>query len=286
MTHMADGSASAASVAGTEIDEDMAAVIKTLWRDAGVQEAYDQRSSLQLNDSSKYFLDQLDRVCTAGYMPTPDDVLRSRVRTSGLLEVNLSIEGVKFKLCDVGGQRSERRKWSLFFADVTAVIFVAAVSEYDQVLFEDRSQNRVVEAEHLFKDLIESRWFWDKPFILFFNKNDMFVDKVPRVPIAEVPHPCAGEEDENGDPYPDFVFGDYSGGPDVEAARGYFSRRFYDEFIQERRKARDAPDVTIHFTTALDKTNVRRVFDTCKTAILRENLRTSVGRMDDSDEES
>ena len=34
---------------------------------------------------------------------------------------------------DVGGQRNERRKWIHCFDDVTAVIFVAAINEYDQV---------------------------------------------------------------------------------------------------------------------------------------------------------
>jgi hypothetical protein len=34
---------------------------------------------------------------------------------------------------DVGGQQSERRKWIHLFSDVNGVIFVSALSEYDQV---------------------------------------------------------------------------------------------------------------------------------------------------------
>ena len=34
---------------------------------------------------------------------------------------------------DVGGQRSERKKWIPCFEDVTAIIFIVALSEYDQV---------------------------------------------------------------------------------------------------------------------------------------------------------
>lgn len=53
-----------------------------------------------------------------------------------------------FRVYDVGGQRSERRKWMHCFDDVTAIIFVAAVSAYDQVLYEDATQNRIDEVLH------------------------------------------------------------------------------------------------------------------------------------------
>jgi G-protein alpha subunit len=42
-------------------------------------------------------------------------------------------------LFDVGGQRSERKKWIHCFEDVTAIIFCVAMSEYDQVLHEDET---------------------------------------------------------------------------------------------------------------------------------------------------
>ena len=44
-----------------------------------------------------------------------------------------------FRLFDVGGQRSERKKWIHCFEDVTAIIFCVAMSEYDQVLHEDET---------------------------------------------------------------------------------------------------------------------------------------------------
>jgi hypothetical protein len=39
-------------------------------------------------------------------------------------------------LFDVGGQRSERKKWIHCFEAVTSIIFCVALSEYDQVLLE------------------------------------------------------------------------------------------------------------------------------------------------------
>lgn len=41
---------------------------------------------------------------------------------------------------DVGGQRSERKKWIHCFENVTSIIFCVALSEYDQVLLEESSQ--------------------------------------------------------------------------------------------------------------------------------------------------
>lgn len=56
------------------------------------------------------------------------------------------LEIPKFILCfallfcrmfDVGGQRSERKKWIHCFEGVTAIIFCVALSDYDLVLAED-----------------------------------------------------------------------------------------------------------------------------------------------------
>jgi guanine nucleotide-binding protein G(i) subunit alpha len=46
---------------------------------------------------------------------------------------------------DVGGQRSERKKWIHCFENVTSIIFCVALSEYDQVLLEESNQ---VSASH------------------------------------------------------------------------------------------------------------------------------------------
>jgi hypothetical protein len=60
------------------------------------------------------------------------------------------IEGKEFVVIDVGGQRNERKKWIHCFEDVTAIIFIASLSEYDSLLFEDNSTNRMHEALDLF----------------------------------------------------------------------------------------------------------------------------------------
>ena len=60
---------------------------------------------------------------------------------------------------DVGGQRSERRKWIHCFEDVLLIMFLAAISEYDQVLEEDISENRLKESLNLFRTILSYHWF-------------------------------------------------------------------------------------------------------------------------------
>lgn len=48
----------------------------------------------------------------------------------------------RIHMFDVGGQRSERKKWIHCFESVTSIIFCTALSEYDQVLLEERNQVR------------------------------------------------------------------------------------------------------------------------------------------------
>lgn len=84
---------------------------------------------------------------------------------------------------DVGGQRSERKKWIHCFEAVTSIIFCVALSEYDQVLLEESKQNRMLESLILFESVINSRWFVRSSIILFLNKVDIFKTKLPKVPL-------------------------------------------------------------------------------------------------------
>lgn len=111
-------------------------LIQSLWADAGLQKCYERRREFQLSDSAKYYLDDLQRICADGYLPTTQDVLRVRVPTTGINEYLFTINKVVFRMVDVGGQRSERRKWIHCFEHVTSVMFLVALSEYDQTLVE------------------------------------------------------------------------------------------------------------------------------------------------------
>jgi hypothetical protein len=88
------------------------------------------------------YLNSLDRLLQLDYIPTQQDVLRSRVKTNGIVESIFTLKNHQFRIIDVSGQGGERRKWTHFFDDVTAVIFVSALTDYDIILLGDDSKVR------------------------------------------------------------------------------------------------------------------------------------------------
>ena len=85
---------------------------------------------------------------------------------------------------DVGGQRSERKKWIHCFEGVTAIIFCVAMSGYDLVLAEDEEMNRMMESMKLFDSICNNKWFVETSIILFLNKKDLFEDKIRHSPLT------------------------------------------------------------------------------------------------------
>ncbi|XP_040929101.1 guanine nucleotide-binding protein G(q) subunit alpha-like isoform X2 [Betta splendens] len=159
--------------------------IKSLWSDPGIQECYIRKREYQLSDSTKYYLNDLDRIADAAYLPTQQDVLRVRVPTTGIIEYTFDLEKVVFRMVDVGGQRSERRKWIHCFEKVTSILFLVALSEYDEVLAESDNENRMEESMALFQTIINYRWFRKSSIILFLNKIDLLEEKIMYSHLAD-----------------------------------------------------------------------------------------------------
>mmetsp|Transcript_34850 Transcript_34850/g.48507 ORF Transcript_34850/g.48507 Transcript_34850/m.48507 type:complete len:307 (+) Transcript_34850:143-1063(+) len=149
---------------------DLALDVDRLWHDKGVRKVYEERAKFQLFDSADYFFDRVKELAMEGYVPSFEHMLRCRVQTTGISEHEFSIDNNIFRIVDVGGQRSERKKWIRCFEGVTCVVFVAAISTYDQVLFEDSETNRLHEALNIFEEVSNAEWFTKTSMILFLNK--------------------------------------------------------------------------------------------------------------------
>eukprot|EP00161_Ancyromonas_sigmoides_P023537 TRINITY_DN739_c1_g1_i1.p1 TRINITY_DN739_c1_g1~~TRINITY_DN739_c1_g1_i1.p1 ORF type:complete len:323 (-),score=111.30 TRINITY_DN739_c1_g1_i1:444-1412(-) len=238
------------SATGDAFTAEVGEAIKALWGDRGIQDTFAHANEFQLNDSAKYYFDSLDRIMADDYVPTQDDVLRSRVRTTGIVETVFSVGGLQFRMVDVGGQRNERKKWIHCFQEVTAIIFVTSLSEYDQCLYEDETTNRMTESLSLFDEICNSRWFQETSMILFLNKVDLFRDKIAKTDLA-------------------IAFPEYTGGCDFDAASKFIT----DKFLAHNRNPNKT--VYVHLCTATDTNNVKVIFSAVKDTIVQTCLRAA-----------
>ncbi|KAI0070383.1 G-protein alpha subunit [Panus rudis PR-1116 ss-1] len=229
--------------------EEMASAIHQLWQDPIIPTIMDHSSEFYLMDSASYFFTEALRIGTPDYVPTETDVLRARQKSTGITETRFALGPLSIHMFDVGGQRSERKKWIHCFESVTSIIFCTALSEYDQVLLEERNQNRMAESLVLFDSVINSRWFLRTSIILFLNKIDVFKNKLPKVPLEK-------------------YFPEYTGGADINKAAKYILWRF-----MQANRARLS--VYPHLTQATDTSNIRLVFAAVKETILQNALKDS-----------
>eukprot|EP01110_Echinostelium_bisporum_P002994 TRINITY_DN17332_c0_g1_i1.p1 TRINITY_DN17332_c0_g1~~TRINITY_DN17332_c0_g1_i1.p1 ORF type:complete len:347 (+),score=60.12 TRINITY_DN17332_c0_g1_i1:150-1190(+) len=232
----------------TPITADMVSIIKQIWADPAIQQTLERKSEFQLNGCVPYVLNNVDRIADANSPPTHEDIIQSRIRTTGIVELIFELEHVNFRVLDVGGQRSERRKWIHCFESVTAVLFCVALSEYDEKLVEDTKTNRMMEALTLFDEIGNHTCFKESAIILFLNKSDLFKEKVQRVPL-------------------NVCFPEYKGANNFEEGAKFVEQKFMSK-VKDPEKL-----VYSHFTCATDTQNVKLVFDVVRSIVVETNLR-------------
>lgn len=233
-----------------QFSEELLEAMKRLWVDKGVRDCFRRSREYQLHDSAKYYLDQLERLGSPSFRPTEQDILRTRVKTIGIVEIQFTFRKLHFRLLDVGGQRTERRKWIHCFEDVTAIIFCAALSCYDLKLAEDETTNRMIESLKLFDSIVNNEWFTDTSVILFLNKKDLFEEKIPYSPLT-------------------LCFPDYSGPMVFDAASSFVKQKYLQRNNNENK------EVYVHLTCATDTQNIDFVFKAVTNTIIQANLKKS-----------
>lgn len=219
--------------------------IVKLWKDKGIQRTVERNNEFHFLDSGPYFMSNIERIFTEDYTPTKDDIVRSRVATTGVVETEFTIDNYSFKMYDVGGQRGERKKWIHCFDSVTAIFFIASLSEYDQVLAEDRTRNRLKESLDLFQGIINLPWFRDTHVILFLNKDDLFRKKIATIDIG-------------------IYYPSYTGGCDYEAGLEFIREEYLDRNPNVKKQ------IYVHVTDATNTENISFVLKATKHIILSD----------------
>ncbi|CAI6338356.1 unnamed protein product [Periconia digitata] len=152
--------------------------IVSLWQDSGFQISFGRRREYQLDDNFDYYANNIKRIMASDYMPTDEDILRIRVTTTGISATKLLNKKIEYEILDVGGARSERKKWNSVIGGTHVVTLTIDVRCYANVLLEDETCNRMQEQLVLFDSIVNSKWFSESSFLVVFTKLDCLADSL------------------------------------------------------------------------------------------------------------
>ncbi|XP_042336449.1 guanine nucleotide-binding protein subunit alpha-15 isoform X2 [Sceloporus undulatus] len=244
----------------TVLEAHHARMIESLWKDAGIRTCYLRRREYHLLDSTPYFLSNLERIAADGYVPSAQDILRTRVPTTGINEYCFSIQKVTLRIVTLavrsqsGGSGSTFRKRDRF--DLLG--FAQRIRPIPE---ENSSENRMRESLDLFRTILDLPWFLNASIILFLNKVDILEEKIMSSDLAAY--------------FPSFP------GPkqDAEAAKWFILEMYTEVFRQSSvsdgicragpLKESSRPRILYpHYTCATDTQNIGTVFEDIKDAVL------------------
>ncbi|KAJ3437149.1 guanine nucleotide-binding protein g(o) subunit alpha [Anaeramoeba flamelloides] len=203
---------------------------------------------------TKFYLNDLDRLTEEEYLPNDQDILNCRIPTTGVSSVEFEVNNLPWYVVDVGGQRSERRKWIHQFDDVNLVIYVTAISEFDQKLYEDEEVNRMRESLELFDSTINNDYFFHKSCVLLFNKIDLFENKIKETNLSE-------------------SFIDYEGDNSYDDCLSYLTNLFLKIGNNKKRK------VTHLYTCANNTGKIKEAFEVIQQSVL-EKVSKDLGKIE------
>jgi guanine nucleotide-binding protein G(i) subunit alpha len=201
-----------------------------------------------LKNNKKSFLKKIDSLNISDFKISSEDVLKLQIKTTGQTnyECMTAIRESRYKLIfiDTGGQRNERLKWDRTLGTCNSVIYVVALSEFDQKCYEDDMTNRMQESLEEFDKRINSSDLENKVVIFILNKLDIFKEKIKKKSLK-------------------IAFPDYDGKDgDEKAAIDYVKKQFVSKDKSKKER------IFIFELDATDEKQVENVF--------RESLKLSM----------
>eukprot|EP01126_Amoeba_proteus_P032278 TRINITY_DN3150_c0_g2_i1.p1 TRINITY_DN3150_c0_g2~~TRINITY_DN3150_c0_g2_i1.p1 ORF type:complete len:194 (-),score=50.73 TRINITY_DN3150_c0_g2_i1:433-1014(-) len=122
-------------------------------------------------------MNKFESLVDENYVVTNEDMLRVRTVTTGVAYYDVSVDSTLWEFIDVGGQRTERRKWLHLFDDITALVYLTSLDFFNKTVEEDPNQNRLDEDVNLFRQMIVHPSL-PKIWIFFQNKVDIFEEQI------------------------------------------------------------------------------------------------------------
>jgi len=244
------------TVVETEWNEKIGEKVKVLWEDPAIQRTWKAAPGFQLQmNHMDYLMEHLDRISTPDYVPTNEDVLRARQRTTGEQTTSFIIDKTGWDLIDVGGQRPERAKWEQIIAakeSVNAIIFFGALDEFNMASSEIVGKTKMEISIQVFHEILSSETIKNKAItlLLFLNKIDLLTAKLNNEDDKKV---FQG------------LFPKYDG--TIISACDCIKEKFIGEHLE--------PQIYSHYTCALDTTLMGTVFKAVRQTIFDNRLSSS-----------
>ncbi|KAJ3215021.1 hypothetical protein HK099_006563 [Clydaea vesicula] len=231
-----------------KIEDEVCNALRRLWDDPNIKVCFERRNeikNLHIQDTSVNYFNDLNRILDCNYEPTDQDIVLSRRATLNITETSVSIKLGNFKFFDVGGQKHLRNFWAPYFDEVNAIIFVAALSSFNEVMEEDDSTNRMVDCISLFKAIVNNPLLTKAPIILFFNKNDLFKEKLKTYKLVN-------------------YFSDYKEQQTEKSAVSFFTNKFKETTNRNLSH--------IHLTTGTDNKLMKKIIGSVLEIIMRGRI--------------
>jgi len=232
------------------LNRDMAGRIRAFLEEPAVikfMDTYDLKK-IDTDFNIEYIFKNLDRISEEDFVPSSEDVLMARQRTSGLQISDFTTRDprVTWKFTDAGGQPTEVRKWPNAFAGARAIIFCVALDEFNVKSEVNPKKTLMEESLKLFKSVIEDN-AKDTVVLLFLNKTDLFKKKLGQL---------------------EKQFPKYQGGKDYKQAISFISKLYLGMPTVEKR-------ILIHQTCALDKGQMKSVFNQVMDVVIKQRVEAS-----------
>jgi hypothetical protein len=165
------------------IPSNIARLVHQIWNSKEIKDIFKEKEN-EFLDTIEYFLNDSQKYFEPAYIPTNEDLINLRSVTLAVSRYTFEIDAQKIHFFDVSGLAYHRTSWISYFDLTHAVLFVVALSSFDQVLAEDPTVNRMADALVLFHQICTEPLLKDAGLILFLNKRDVFQKKIRKLSLS------------------------------------------------------------------------------------------------------
>lgn len=227
--------------------------LQKIWIDPEIKRIWSRRhgTSQLMIENLDYCMEHISRFSNELSLPTERDILTARSRTTGQSQITIPLNKKQVvKFIDVGGQKSERRRWNQVVQHPTAIVFFASLADFNLFSYSSTKKTILNESIELWSEIVQE--YSNTLFILALNKVDIFSEKIKMYDFKKY--------------YPDF-----EGDPE----RTYETSKYIEQLFKDQVPEEKLGSLNIHITCILEKKYVDRLFQSFKDLYYRKMLSKS-----------